>query len=93
MGVSGQFHALAALPREEPLYSLNSRVGGPKAGLGGFEEKKISYPSRPSNPGPSRPQLVSQEEHILKTRQTTDIRRFFKFLAGGDLLNKTVYFW
>jgi hypothetical protein len=53
MEVSGQLHAPAALPREKTWYTRNKKLLGIKDGLGGFEEDKLSYLSRDSNPGPS----------------------------------------
>jgi len=47
MGVSGQLHGPAALPRgKSPWYLLDSRLGGPQVGLDAVAEKKISSTAR-----------------------------------------------
>jgi hypothetical protein len=55
MEVSGQLHAMIALPpeKERPLYPLHWRLVGPqnRSGHIGEEEKSHYYPYRESNPG------------------------------------------
>jgi hypothetical protein len=51
MEVSGQLHAPAALPQgKSPQYSLDRRLGGPRAVLDAAVKRKIRSPRRESNP-------------------------------------------
>ena len=51
--VSGQLHTLPALAsRKDPSTDTIGGWVGPKAGLDGFGEEKISYPFQYSNPRP-----------------------------------------
>ena len=52
MGMGGQHHAPAALPRERPGTHRTGGWVGPRAGLDGCEK---SRPHRDSIPGPSSP--------------------------------------
>jgi hypothetical protein len=59
--VSGQFHALAALPPGiHLLYPLDGRLGGPKSRSGRYGEKKILDPTGTRTPTPrsSRGEVV-----------------------------------
>jgi hypothetical protein len=62
MEVSGQLHALTALPLgKEPRYPLNRRLGGPQSRFGRLGEDKILDPTgtRTPTPPPSNPQAVA----------------------------------
>jgi hypothetical protein len=61
MGVSGQYHAPAALyPQEkDPRYPLIGGWVGPRAGLDAGAKRKILYPCQGSNPDrPARSQTL-----------------------------------
>jgi hypothetical protein len=67
MEVSGQFHALAALPQGNSLwYPLDMRLGGPqsRSGKGGEEKNSKSQPGiEPQNPDHPVCSLVSVIKH------------------------------
>jgi hypothetical protein len=62
MEVSGQLHALAALPPEgkSPCYPLDRRLGGTQCRSGRGGEEKNSQPRRESNPRTPIVQPVAQ---------------------------------
>ena len=64
MGVGGQRHAPAALPRGKTRYPLYRRLGGPQ-GRSGRVRKIRPPPHRDSIPGPSSPQWVAIPTQLL----------------------------
>jgi hypothetical protein len=79
MGVSGQRHAPAAL---YPFrYTLDKRLGGPRAGLDAGDRRKILCPCRGSNPD----RLArSQTLYCLSHRRSRNIKtanKSFKIMA------------
>jgi hypothetical protein len=66
MEVSGQLHALAALPvRKNLWYPLNRRLGGPHSQSGHFEEEKNFLPYQESNPGSSSQQTSHYTNYAI----------------------------
>jgi hypothetical protein len=71
MEISGQLHALAALPRDKsPPYTLDRRLYGPqsRSGRGGEENKSHHCPCRESNPDHPVPSLVSVLTELVKNK-------------------------
>jgi hypothetical protein len=61
MEVSGQLHALAALPQgKSPWYPLDRRLGGPRTVLDAVVKRKIPSHRRESKPRTPIVQLVAQ---------------------------------
>jgi hypothetical protein len=53
MEVSGQLHALAALPPgKSPRYPFYRRLGGPQSRSGRYGKVKICYPTETRTPAP-----------------------------------------
>jgi hypothetical protein len=61
MEVTGQLHAVAALPQgKSPRYLYDKRQGGPRAGLETVSKRKILSPRREWNPDHPIIQPVAQ---------------------------------
>jgi len=65
MGVSGQCHALAALPWGKTQCPLNGRLGGPRAGLDGC--RKSYTPTGIQSPDcPACSESLSQPTNLME---------------------------
>jgi len=90
MEVSGQLHApVALIPRKEPQYSLDRRLGGLQSRLGRGAEEKIPY--RKSNPDrPACNLLYSLNYHGSRDLRYTLLISLLRFSMNPSYWDLTI---